>query len=143
MLINTALVFTLDPGFCHEVRVLSLNGFEGWSLSFPPFRLPVVVPLLVTMPFARQLPITDISRIPSRMRRAVNTAPVPGEAGQEANQWWFSSLCLAGSMSDRVFIKVSADAGSGKVKVEVYCDNALLPSKLTGPIKRALEGHRR
>ena len=46
-------------------------------------------------------------------------------------------------MSDRVLIKVSADADSGKVAVDVYSDSTLLPSKLTGPIKKALEGQRR
>lgn len=77
------------------------------------------------------------------MLRAVNTAIVASDAAQETNQWWFSSLCLAGSMSDRVLIKVSADADSGKVAVDVYSDSTLLPSKLTSPIKKALEGHRR
>lgn len=108
----------------------------------------LLIHLLLFMPpsrivCSRQLSPTDIPRIPSRMLRAVNTAIVASDAAQEANQWWFSSLCLAGSMSDRVLIKVSADADSGKVAVDVYSDSTLLPSKLTGPIKKALEGHRR
>lgn len=46
-------------------------------------------------------------------------------------------------MSERVFINLSADGGSGKVVVNVYSDNAMLPSKLTGPLKRAVEENSR
>ncbi len=61
-------------------------------------------------------------------------------AGQEANQWWFSACSLAGSMSERVFIKVSAgDGGTGSVVVKIYSDNAMLPSKLAKPLKKAVE----
>lgn len=43
-------------------------------------------------------------------------------------------------MSERVFIKVSAgDGGAGNVVVKVYSDNAMLPSKLTKPLKKAVE----
>lgn len=60
-------------------------------------------------------------------------------SGLEVNQWWFSACSLAGSMSERVFIKVSADGGSGKVVVKIFSDNAMLPSKLTKPLKKAVE----
>lgn len=46
-------------------------------------------------------------------------------------------------MSERVFIKVSADGGSGKVVLNVYSDNAMLPSKLTGALKKAIEENSR
>lgn len=46
-------------------------------------------------------------------------------------------------MSERVFIKVSADGGSGKVVVTVYSDSAMLPSKLTRPLKKAVEENTR
>lgn len=64
-------------------------------------------------------------------------------ASQEVDHWWFSACSLAGSMSERVFIKVSADGDTGKVVVDVYSDNAVLPSKLTGPIKKAVETNSR
>lgn len=114
-----------------------LSTVHVFRVSTNPFMFP---PRVVR---SRQLSPTDIPRIPSRMLRAVNTAIVASDAAQEANQWWFSSLCLGGSMSDRVLIKVSADADSGKVAIDVYSDSTLLPSKLTGPIKKALEGQRR
>lgn len=70
------------------------------------------------------------------MNAAVVTS---GCGGPEVNQWWFSACSLAGSMSERVFIKVSADSGSGKVVVKILSDNAMLPSKLTKPLKKAVE----
>ncbi|CAM9328022.1 unnamed protein product, partial [Laminaria digitata] len=88
-----------------------------------------------------QIPPADIPRLPSRTLRAINAAVVTSDSNaREADQWWFSACSLAGSMSERVFIKVSADSDSGKVKVDVYSDNAMLPSKLLGPIKKAVEG---
>lgn len=43
-------------------------------------------------------------------------------------------------MSERVFIKASAsDDATGKVVVKVYSDNAMLPSKLAKPLKKAVE----
>eukprot|EP00903_Cladosiphon_okamuranus_P010648 g10069.t1 len=63
-----------------------------------------------------QVPIADVSRLPSRILRAVNAAVVTSSGGgPEVNQWWFSACSLAGSMSERVFIKVSADGVSGKL----------------------------
>lgn len=85
----------------------------------------------------------DVARIPSRTLRAVNAAIVASDPGQESDEWWFSSLSLSGSMSDRVFIKVNADADSGRTVVDVYSDNAFLPSNLIGPVKKALEGRGR
>ena len=91
--------------------------------------------------FSMQIPPADIPRLPSRTLRAMNAAVVTSDSNaREADQWWFSACSLAGSMSERVFVKVSADSGSGKVKVDVYSDNAMLPSKLAGPIKKAVEG---
>lgn len=91
-----------------------------------------------------QIPPADIPRLPSRTLRAINAAVVTTDSNaREADQWWFSACSLAGSMSERVFIKVSADSHSGKVKAVVYSDNAMLPSKLTGPLKRAVEGNGR
>lgn len=88
-----------------------------------------------------QIPPADIPRLPSRTLRAINAAVVTSDSNaREAGQWWFSACSLAGSMSERVFIKVSADSDSGKVKVDVYSDNAMLPSKLAGSIKKAVEG---
>lgn len=101
----------------------------------PPFHLSV----------SRQIPPADVSRLPSRILRAVNAAVVANDsAGQDAEKcWWFSASSLAGSMSERVFIKASVDDGSGKVVVEVYSDNSLLPSKLTKPLKKAVEENSR
>ncbi|CAM9465489.1 unnamed protein product [Scytosiphon promiscuus] len=92
-----------------------------------------------------QIPPADISRLPSRILRAVNSAVVANDsAGQEAGKcWWFSASSLAGSMSERVFIKASADDTTGKVTVDVFSDNAILPSKLTGPVKKAVEENSR
>ncbi|CAM9094981.1 unnamed protein product, partial [Ectocarpus fasciculatus] len=89
-----------------------------------------------------QIPAADISRVPSRVLRAVNAAVVASDTVEESC-WWFSACSLAGSMSERVFIKVAADGGSGKVVVNVYSDNTMLPSKLTRPIKKAVEENSR
>lgn len=93
----------------------------------------------------RQITPADVSRLPSRILRAVNAAVVANDsAGQEGDKcWWFSASSLAGSMSERVFIKASADDTSGKVAVDVYSDNAMLPSKLTKPLKKAVEENSR
>ncbi|CAM9119436.1 unnamed protein product [Ectocarpus sp. 13 AM-2016] len=89
-----------------------------------------------------QIPAADISRVPSRVLRAVNAAVVASDTVEDSC-WWFSACSLAGSMSERVFIKVAADGGSGKVVVNVYSDNTMLPSKLTRPIKKAVEENSR
>ncbi|CAB1099698.1 unnamed protein product [Ectocarpus sp. CCAP 1310/34] len=89
-----------------------------------------------------QIPAADISRVPSRVLRAVNAAVVASDTVEESC-WWFSACSLAGSMSERVFIKVAADGGSGKVVVNVYSDNTMLPSKLMRPIKKAVEENSR
>lgn len=46
-------------------------------------------------------------------------------------------------MSDRVFIRVTVAADSGRAVVDVYSDNSSLPSKLSLAVKRAVEGHGR
>lgn len=91
-----------------------------------------------------QIPNGDLTRIPARVLRTMNVAIVTSDSHeQNADQWWFSACSLAGSMSERVFVKLSADSDSGKVVVDVYSDNAMLPRKLVGPLTKGLEGNGR
>lgn len=96
--------------------------------------------------FCAQVAPADIQRIPARTLRAVNAAAVQTRdaAGQQQEQQlWFSACSLAGSMSDRVFIRVAVTADTGRAVVDVYSDNSSLPSKLSLAVKRAVEGHGR
>lgn len=92
---------------------------------------------------SEQVSPEDISRIPARTLRAVNVSMVLHDSDEGREYWWFSACSMAGSMAERVFIKVSAMNEAGMVIVDVYSDHPSLPSKLTVAVKRALERHGR
>lgn len=85
-----------------------------------------------------------MKRIPGRTLRALNVTMVWNDSSDgDREHWWFSACSLSGSMSERVFIKVSVSSEPGRVVVDVYSDHPSLPSKLSVVLKRALEGRAR
>lgn len=88
-----------------------------------------------------QVSSEDVARIPARTLRALNVSLVLSESGEQGRDtWWFSACSLAGSMSERLFVKVCFMHESGAVVVDMYSDYPPLPSKLIEPLKRAIEG---